>query len=193
MAEPVRARRLTQRATTRPTKPGRPFTRWSIRKPADHLRSNVARPIRIGREALRCLLARRGVTFQRTKTWKESSDPDFDTELDRIEYAVNERPDRTLALGGQEQGRVVFHADERRITPTTPSRRGIYTATCPGATRTPGTRTFWPPSAANAPASAARKASAGRTTTRRLNARPGVRSRSHQEHGKSMTQFTKKG
>ncbi|GAA1340171.1 hypothetical protein GCM10009647_083760 [Streptomyces sanglieri] len=81
------------------------FTRWaggrprlSIRKLADHLRRNATRPIRIGREALRGLLARRGITFQRTKTWKESSDPDFDTELDRIEYALHERPDRTFAF-----------------------------------------------------------------------------------------------
>ncbi|SCF87271.1 hypothetical protein GA0115260_1034721 [Streptomyces sp. MnatMP-M27] len=36
--------------------------------------------IRIGREALRGLLARRGITFQRTKTWKESTDPDPDRE-----------------------------------------------------------------------------------------------------------------
>lgn len=70
-----------------------------VRKFADHLRRNVARPIRIGREALRCLLARRGVTFQRTKTWKESSDQDFDTEPERIEYALTERPDRTFAFG----------------------------------------------------------------------------------------------
>ncbi|MFB8024328.1 MULTISPECIES: IS630 family transposase [unclassified Streptomyces] len=85
-------------ATTRPTKLGKPFTRWSIRKLADHLRRNIARPIRIGREALRCLLVRRGVTFQRTKTWKESTDPDFDAKLDRIEYAINERPDLTFAF-----------------------------------------------------------------------------------------------
>ncbi|MEU0297914.1 helix-turn-helix domain-containing protein [Streptomyces sp. NPDC006175] len=85
-------------ATTRPTKLGEPFTRWSIRKLVDHLRRNVARPIRIGREALRCLLRRRGVTFQRTKTWEESSDPDFDAKLDRIEYALTERPDRTFAF-----------------------------------------------------------------------------------------------
>lgn len=89
---------VIQTATTRPTKLGRPFTRWSIRKLADHLRHNIARPIAIGRETLRCLLARRGVTFQRTKTWKESSDPDFDTKLDRIEYALTERPDRTFAF-----------------------------------------------------------------------------------------------
>jgi transposase len=89
---------LIQTATTRPAKLGKPFTRWSIRKLADHLRRNLARPIRIGREALRCLLARRGVSFQRTKTWKESTDPDFDAKLDRIEYTINERPDRTFAF-----------------------------------------------------------------------------------------------
>ncbi|WP_309052373.1 hypothetical protein [Streptomyces sp.] len=60
---------VIQTATTRPTVLGKPFTRWSIRKLADHLRRNIARPVRIGREALRCLLARRGIIFQRTKTW----------------------------------------------------------------------------------------------------------------------------
>ncbi|MFF9765179.1 IS630 family transposase [Streptomyces sp. NPDC014636] len=89
---------VIQAAATRPTKLGKPFTRWSIRKLADHLRCNIARTIRIGREALRLLLARRGITFQRTKTWKESTDPDFDAKLERIEYALNERPDRTFAF-----------------------------------------------------------------------------------------------
>ncbi|MCX5205916.1 IS630 family transposase [Streptomyces sp. NBC_00237] len=89
---------VIQTATTRPTKLGKPFTRWSIRKLADHLRHNVSRPIRIGREALRCLLARRGITFQRTKTWKESTDPDFDAKLERIKYALTQRPDRTFAF-----------------------------------------------------------------------------------------------
>jgi hypothetical protein len=41
--------------------------------------------------------ARRGISFQRTKTWKESPDPDFEAKLDRIEYAINERPHRTFA------------------------------------------------------------------------------------------------
>lgn len=89
---------VVQTATIRPTKLGKPFTRWSVRKLADHLRRNAARPIRIGREALRCLLARRGVSFQRTKTWMEFTDPDFDAKLDRIEYALTERPDRTFAF-----------------------------------------------------------------------------------------------
>lgn len=89
---------VIQTAATRPAKLGKPFTRWSIRKLADHLRHDPARPIRNGREALRGLLARRGITFQRAKTWKESTDPDFDAKLDRIEYMLHERPDRTVAF-----------------------------------------------------------------------------------------------
>ncbi|WP_405787349.1 IS630 family transposase [Streptomyces sp. NBC_00029] len=89
---------VVQTASARPAQLGKPFTRWSIRKLVDHLRRDIARPVRIGREALRCLLACRGSTFQRTKTWKESPDLDFDAKLDRIEYAINQRPDRTFAF-----------------------------------------------------------------------------------------------
>lgn len=52
------------------------------------------RVIRVGREALRCLLLRRGITFQRTKTWKESPDPEHDAKLDRIEHVLDRFPDR---------------------------------------------------------------------------------------------------
>ncbi|MGW4380493.1 IS630 family transposase [Kitasatospora sp. NPDC004531] len=89
---------VVQTATTRPAKLGQPFTRWSIRKLLAYLRKVHDRVIRIGREALRCLLARRGVTFQRTKTWKESTDPDYDAKLDRIEHVLERFPDRTFAF-----------------------------------------------------------------------------------------------
>ncbi|MDQ0688847.1 hypothetical protein QF032_007855 [Streptomyces achromogenes] len=56
------------------------------------------RVIRICREALRCLLARRGVTFQRTQTWKESPDPERETKLDRIEHVLDRFPDRAFAF-----------------------------------------------------------------------------------------------
>jgi transposase len=85
-------------AITRPAKLGQPFTRWSIRKLAAYLGATAGQVIRIGREALRCLLARRGVSFQRTKTWKESTDPDRDVKLDRIEEALEKFPDRTFAF-----------------------------------------------------------------------------------------------
>jgi transposase len=85
-------------ATTRPAKLGQPFTRWSLRKLAAYLRTVHGRVIRIGREALRTLLARRGITFQRTKTWKESTDPERDTKLDRIEHVLEHFPDRVFAF-----------------------------------------------------------------------------------------------
>ncbi|MFD5478536.1 hypothetical protein [Streptomyces hawaiiensis] len=70
--------------------------------------------IRIGREALRCLLARRGVTSQRTKTWKESPDPDRDAKLDRIEHVrsylrwrnANARHPDVLAAQRKERARI---------------------------------------------------------------------------------------
>lgn len=74
-----------------------PFTRWSLRKLAVYLRRVHGRVMRIGREALRCLLTRRGVTFQRTKTWKESPDPERDAKLDRIEHVLEHFPDRLFA------------------------------------------------------------------------------------------------
>ncbi|WP_347224612.1 IS630 family transposase [Streptomyces thermocarboxydus] len=89
---------VVQTATTRPTKLGQPFTRWSIRKLAAYLRRVHGRIIRIGREALRCLLLRRGFTFQRTKTWKESPDPERDVKLDRIEHVLEHFPDRVFAF-----------------------------------------------------------------------------------------------
>ncbi len=84
-------------ATTRPVKLDQPFTRWSLRKLAAYLRTVHGRGIRIGREALRTLLARRGITFQRTKTWKESTDPGRDSKLDRIEHVLDHFPDRLFA------------------------------------------------------------------------------------------------
>ncbi|MFE4649803.1 IS630 family transposase [Streptomyces sp. NPDC056707] len=89
---------VIQTATTRPTKLGQPFTRWSIRKLAAYLRKAHGRVICIGREALRCLLARRGITFQRTKTWKESPDPERDAKLDRIAHVLDRFPDRVFAF-----------------------------------------------------------------------------------------------
>ena len=85
-------------ANTRPEALGRPFTRWSIRKLADHLRSHAAGPIVIGRERLRQLLIKHGLTFQRTKTWKESNDPDRDVKLARIEHVTSRFPQRVFAL-----------------------------------------------------------------------------------------------
>jgi len=84
-------------ARTRPEKLGQPFTRWSLRKLAGYL-AGRDRPVRVGRERLRQILHARGISFQRTRTWKESRDPDRDAKLDRIEYVTSHYPDRCFAF-----------------------------------------------------------------------------------------------
>ena len=92
---------------TRPEKLGRPFTRWSIRKLAQYLGDNPTRVVKIGRERLRELLAKHKITFQRTKTWKESNDPERDAKLDRIEYVLEHHLDRCFAF--DEFGPLAIH------------------------------------------------------------------------------------
>lgn len=89
---------LVETATTRPAKLGLAFTRWSVRKLCGYLNDNDIRIVRVGRERVRQLLAAHGITFQRTKTWKESNDPDRDVKLDRIEHVINKYPDRMFAF-----------------------------------------------------------------------------------------------
>ena len=89
---------IVETAKQRPEALGRPFTRWSIRKLVDHLGDNEHRIVVIGRERLRQILAVHDITFQRTKTWKESNDPDRDAKLDRIDEVLNACPDRCFAF-----------------------------------------------------------------------------------------------
>jgi hypothetical protein len=85
-------------ATTRPGKLGCPFTHWSLRKLAQYLGRCHERRIVISRERLRQILRAERVSFQRTRTWKESRDPDKDTRLDRIEEVTTLFPDRCFAF-----------------------------------------------------------------------------------------------
>ncbi len=118
---------VVQTATTRPTKLGQPFTRWSIRKLAAYLRKVQGRVIRIGREALRCLLARRGVLCQ----------------VQRVEPELTtSEPNQGAAYGPRRSGgRIrVGHSSSSRSRTTagaTPIVRACRIAACQslGATR----------------------------------------------------------
>jgi transposase len=86
-------------ATTRPEKLGAPFTRWSLRKLVDWLAHNRGlRRVRVSRERLRELLHKHEISFQRTKTWKESNDPQREAKLARIEHVTSHFPDRVFAF-----------------------------------------------------------------------------------------------
>jgi transposase len=89
---------IVKTAKTRPTKLGRPFTHWSIRKLADYLATKKGRKARVGRERLRQILIAEGITFQRTKTWKESPDPAKEQKLARIEWLLEHARDRAFAF-----------------------------------------------------------------------------------------------
>jgi transposase len=103
---PGRPRRITDAdvqvlvatATARPALLGLPFTHWSIRKLAAYLDGAYghrnpawvpARPVRIGRERVRVILHEHGISFQRTRTWKTSTDPAYDVKLDRIDEVMS--------------------------------------------------------------------------------------------------------
>jgi transposase len=90
--------RIVATAATRPEKLDLPFTHWSLRKLAAYLSGEAAHPVRIGRERLRQILHARGISFQRTRTWKESADPDKDAKLDAIEHVTAAFPDRCFAF-----------------------------------------------------------------------------------------------
>ena len=86
-------------ATTRPGALGVPFTQWSVRKLAAQLAHNHgSRRVRVGRERLRLILREHHISFQRTRTWKESTDPDKEAKLDRIEYVTGHFPMRCFAF-----------------------------------------------------------------------------------------------
>jgi transposase len=98
---------IVETATIRPRKHGLPFTHWSIRKLASYLSGRYGRRdprwapvrmVRVGRERLGQILSARGITFQRTRTWKESHDPDLEAKLDRIEEVTVRFPDRCFAF-----------------------------------------------------------------------------------------------
>ncbi|HEY2765238.1 MAG TPA: IS630 family transposase [Pseudonocardiaceae bacterium] len=89
---------IIETTRARPKKLGCPFTHWSLRKLADYLSTNPHRRVQIGRERLREILHAHRITFQRTRTWKESTDPDKDAKIDRIEEVTRRFPDRCFGF-----------------------------------------------------------------------------------------------
>ena len=89
---------IVETAATRPEALGLPFTRWSLRKLAAYLRDGAERPVRVSAERLRQILHAHDITFQRTRTWKESNDPERETKLARIEEVIGRYPQRCFAF-----------------------------------------------------------------------------------------------
>ena len=70
-------RELVEVALSNPQERGLPFSNWSVPKLAEYCRAQRLLPA-VTDEWVRRLLRREGLTAQRIRTWKTSSDPHFD-------------------------------------------------------------------------------------------------------------------
>jgi transposase len=100
---------ITKIALSRPEDHDLPFSVWSLAKLADFL---VAEGVvdDISHEGLRALLRDEGVSFQAVKTFKASTDPDYDAKTARVLalYAIADE----VAQPGPGDPTVVFCVDE---------------------------------------------------------------------------------
>ena len=76
-------REIKKIALSRPVDHDLPFSTWSLTKLAEFL---VAEGVvdDISHEGLRLILREEGVSFQVIKTWKQSTDPDFEAKKNRV-------------------------------------------------------------------------------------------------------------
>ena len=81
--EPAIRERIVAIALAPPTTSGEPLTHWSLRRLKGYLERRRVVP-RIAIETLRSILREKNVTFQRTRTWKRSTDPLFEAKATRI-------------------------------------------------------------------------------------------------------------
>jgi transposase len=86
-------------AKTAPAQLGRPFTTWSLSKLVEHLA--VAHRIVVSTETVRQVLRAAGISWQATKTWKGSRDPEFTVKKDRILQLYDQAGTGTVADGGR--------------------------------------------------------------------------------------------
>ena len=70
-------------ALSKPTDLGLPFTEWSLPKLKDYIIGNTDIDY-ISHETIRRIIQERGIKYRRTKTWKESNDPNFEIKKTKL-------------------------------------------------------------------------------------------------------------
>lgn len=81
--EPAIRERIVAIGLAPPTTVGEPLTHWSLRRLKSYLERRKVVPS-ISVETLRGILREKNVTFQRTRSWKRSTDPLFEDKATRI-------------------------------------------------------------------------------------------------------------
>jgi transposase len=93
--------RIVAIAGARPDALGVPYTRWSLAKLSRYLRTQgiVVSPAQLGR-----ILARNGISLQRTRSWKQSPDPDYAAKAARVLALYREKPKEGVVISFDEKG-----------------------------------------------------------------------------------------
>ena len=95
--------RIVAVAGARPSTLGVPLTRWSLSKLSEYLAGQQLQvsPAQLGR-----ILARAGLAFQRTRSWKASPDPDYQAKAARVLALYREQPADGVVISFDEMGPV---------------------------------------------------------------------------------------
>ena len=93
--------RIVAVAGARPDALGVPYTRWSLAKLSRYLRGQgiEVSPAHLGR-----ILARNRISLQRTRSWKQSPDPDYAEKAARILALYREQPANGVVISFDEKG-----------------------------------------------------------------------------------------
>lgn len=94
-------RRIVAVAGARPDTQGVPLTRWSLPRLAAYLRSER---IEISPGHLGRVLAEAGLSFQRTRSWKASPDPDYEAKAGRVLALCERAPDDGVVVCFDQMG-----------------------------------------------------------------------------------------
>ena len=88
---PATRERIVAIALASPGCVGEPLTRWSLRRLRSYLERRRVVP-RISVETVRTILAEAHASFQRTRSWKRSTDPHFEAKATRVLALYRECP-----------------------------------------------------------------------------------------------------
>ncbi len=93
--------RIVAVAGARPDALGVPYTRWSLAKLSRYLRGQG---IEVSPAHRARILARQGISLQRTRSWKQSPDPDYEAKAARILALYREQPKNGVVISFDEKG-----------------------------------------------------------------------------------------
>lgn len=93
--------RIVAVAGARPDTLGVPYTRWSLPKLSRYLGGQglAVSPAHLGR-----ILARNGISLQRTRSWKQSPDPDYEAKAERVLALYRQQPENGVVISFDEKG-----------------------------------------------------------------------------------------